>query len=86
MKTSIINANMVGNKSETRNKNNLFKSLAICLWVLFFGCCTLLIFIYNGYQNFNNGLFRINGFTALIWCLITFVGALISTYSKTYLK
>jgi NAD(P)H-quinone oxidoreductase subunit 5 len=38
------------------------------------------------FQNGTMECFEINGFTVLIWTLVTFFGAIISSYGKNYLK
>ncbi len=57
------------------------------LWLLFFCSIGLLIYhqVNNAQWNFNN-IFRINGFTLLIWITVTFFSAVVSSFSNSYLK
>ncbi|HKL35088.1 MAG TPA: proton-conducting transporter membrane subunit [Salegentibacter sp.] len=57
------------------------------LWLLLLFTIGLLIqYSINTPQwNWNN-IFRINGFTLLIWMTVTFFSAIVSSYSKNYLK
>ena len=57
------------------------------LWLLFFYSVGLLIYhqVKNVEWNFKE-IFIINGFTLLIWVTVTFFSAIVSSYSKSYLK
>ena len=82
---------------ETLSKQNLnygdhktpiiSKIFSPVLWILFFSSIGLLIyyFIENPTWNLEN-IFRINGFTILIWITVTFFSAIVSNYSQSYLK
>jgi NAD(P)H-quinone oxidoreductase subunit 5 len=56
------------------------------LWLLFFGAVALLFYqqVENTQWNFND-IFKVNGFTLLIWITVTFFSAIVSSYSKSYL-
>lgn len=57
------------------------------LWILLF--CSIGLLTYNQITtpDWNwNDIFRINGFTLLIWITVIFFSAIVSTYSKNYLK
>jgi NAD(P)H-quinone oxidoreductase subunit 5 len=56
------------------------------LWLLFLGNLTYLIYNFPTIPEIYFGdVLRINGFTVLIWTLVTFFSAIIS-YGKNYLK
>jgi NAD(P)H-quinone oxidoreductase subunit 5 len=72
-----------------QNKNNQFINIIIScfLGVLFIGNLGYLIYYYPNIPEWQYGnLLKINGFTVLIWTMVTFFSALISNYSKNYLK
>ena len=56
------------------------------LWILF--ACNLLYLILNYAELpvWTNEIFRINGFTVLIWLTVSFFSAVVSSYSGNYLK
>ena len=57
------------------------------LWILLFCSIGLLIYYQITTPDWNwNDIFRINGFTLLIWITVIFFSAIVSTYSKNYLK
>jgi NAD(P)H-quinone oxidoreductase subunit 5 len=57
------------------------------LSLLFIGNVAYLIYYYPNIPEWQSGtILKINGFTVLIWTLVTFFSALISNYSKNYLK
>lgn len=57
------------------------------LWLLFLGNTGLLFyFLATDPQWSSDGIFRINGFTILIWLTVTFFSAIISSYAKNYLR
>ena len=57
------------------------------LWIFFVFCLGFLVYyqIEKPILNWEN-IFRINGFTLLIWSTVLFFSALLSSYSKNYLK
>lgn len=65
----------------------LSKIASYLLWSLFFCSVALLTYyvVKNPQWNFNE-IFRINGFTLLIWVTVTFFSAIVSSYSQNYLK
>lgn len=78
------------NQSNQREEHKIPLIAALAtplLWLLFFCSVGLLIFhqVNNTQWNFNDS-FRINGFTLLIWITVTFFSAVVSSYSKNYLK
>jgi NAD(P)H-quinone oxidoreductase subunit 5 len=61
--------------------------LSYFLGVLFLGNLAFLIYNYPNVPQWEYGnILKINGFTLLIWTVVTFFSALISIYSKNYLK
>ena len=56
-------------------------------WLLFIGMLSYLLINYPNIPEWHYGnILRINGFTLLIWTVVTFFSALISSYGKNYLK
>ncbi|GGF69495.1 proton-conducting transporter transmembrane domain-containing protein [Wenyingzhuangia marina] len=56
-------------------------------WLLFIGMLSYLLINYPNIPEWHYGnVLRINGFTLLIWTVVTFFSALISSYGKNYLK
>ncbi len=69
------------------NSNNYFeKCITTMLWLLFIGNLSFLIFGINPLDAIATDVFRINGFTFLIWAVVTFFGAIVSGYSLKYLQ
>ncbi|MBS3738837.1 proton-conducting transporter transmembrane domain-containing protein [Mesohalobacter halotolerans] len=78
-----INTNPIEN-SQTPFISKIASSL---LWTLFLLSSAALIFyqLENPSWSYKN-IFRINGFTLLIWTTVLFFNAILSSYSKNYLK
>lgn len=75
------------NDLEEHSSSNLSQTLSVVLWVSFvLNILTLSFFYPNIPEVFIGKLFKINGFSILIWSTVTFFSALISTYSTNYLK
>ncbi len=56
------------------------------LWLLFFSNLVYLVFNFTDMPEWTMGsLFRINGFTILIWTMVTFFSAIVSSYASGYL-
>ena len=68
------------------SSNQLQKSITMLLWLLFVGNLTFLVFDINPLETVAVDLFRFNGFTFLIWAVVTFFGAIVSGYSLKYLQ
>jgi NAD(P)H-quinone oxidoreductase subunit 5 len=63
------------------------KTTNYLLWLLFIGNLTYLIYNFPNVPEWYYGnVLKINGFTVLIWTLVTFFSAIISSYGKNYLK
>ncbi|QJP35486.1 pesticidal protein Cry28Aa [Nonlabens sp. Ci31] len=72
---------------EENSSPTLSRTLSVLLWVSFVLNILTLSFFYPNIPEVAIGdLFKINGFTILIWSTVTFFSALISTYSTNYLK
>lgn len=85
-----LNNEITQNNSNTNKEHQipmLSKLASPLLWLMFFCSVGLLIFhqVKNTQWNFKN-IFSINGFTLLIWITVTFFSAIVSSYSKNYLK
>lgn len=73
--------------SESSTAKVASKIITSFLWFLFAANVAYLFSFFPtipelGYEN----IFRVNGFTILIWTTVTFFGALVSTYASNYLK
>ncbi|MDP5230928.1 MAG: pesticidal protein Cry28Aa [Cellulophaga sp.] len=63
------------------------KVISPLLWIFNVGTILLLIYFLINTPQWNwNNIFRINGFTLLIWVTVTFFSAIVSSYAKDYLK
>ena len=63
------------------------KLITYVLWFLFLGSLGYLVFNAPNIPSWEYGnILKINGFTILIWTVVTFFSALIANYGKTYLK
>lgn len=64
----------------------LNKTISYLLWLFFLGNLAYLIYNFPNIPESSFGnILKINGFTMLIWTLVTFFSAVISTYGKNYL-
>lgn len=83
----MVSNKIKSNTSKAQKIPLLTKLASPLLWLLFFCSAGLLIDhqVNNSEWNFND-TFRINGFTLLIWITVTFLSAVVSSYSKNYLK
>ena len=91
--TNLKNANItkLPNKSHHKSKTSDIPNIALMvgsiLWLLFSCSLGLLIYYQINTSQFNFGeLIRINGFTLLIWVMVTFFSAIVGTYSNHYLR
>ena len=72
---------------KTSSNPVISKIAAPLLWILFITSMGALIYYQIETPQWNwIDAFRINGFTLLIWVTVTFFSAIVSTYSKNYLK
>lgn len=71
---------------ELTSSKLLSNSIRILLWTFFMLNIFSLIYFYPAIPEWTIGnLFKINGFTILIWATVTFFSALISSFSANYL-
>lgn len=75
-------------KLASNNNTTIISRLVIVLlWLLFAGNFAYLILNFNTIPEWYLGsVFKINGFTILIWTTVTFFSAIVSTYAGKYLK
>lgn len=74
-------------KLEHIKDDPISRIITYIFWLLFIGNSFYLLINYPNIPEWTYlDLFRINGFTVLIWTLVTFFGALLGTYGKNYLK
>ncbi len=82
--------NFENNSTERSNKSGYLsfpKIVTLALWSLFIGNLVYLMFHFSNIQEWNwKGIFRINGFTMVIWTTVTFFSAIVSSYASNYLK
>lgn len=63
------------------------KSITVLLWLLLAGNLGVIVYYFPNIPEWRyENLFRLNGFTFLIWTTVTFFGALVSSYASNYLK
>lgn len=78
------------NPNISTNKNTTFSlstAVSFILWALFISNFLYLLITPVNDLSFEIGdLFRFNGFTFLIWTVVTFFSAIISTYTSNYIK
>ena len=74
--------------NSTKNERfTIINLLPFFLWSLFLVNLGYLLLFFTTMQEWTfENLFRINGFTLLIWTTVTFFSAVVSSYSKTYLS
>jgi NAD(P)H-quinone oxidoreductase subunit 5 len=66
---------------------DFFNRLTTIVFLILFICnISFLLFNFNHQQWHFGGVFRINGFTLLIWTVVSFFSAVVSNFSTTYLK
>lgn len=84
----VISTNQTSSmKTKPNDIPTISKVAESLLWMILLSSVGMLIYyLYNRPQwNFDD-IFRINGFTLLIWITVTFFSAVVSSYSKNYLK
>ncbi|MBR9844646.1 MAG: pesticidal protein Cry28Aa [Algicola sp.] len=81
---SYQNSSMAYNAEQKSTVSNL---LIISLWLFFASNLIYLVLNLNSIPEWQfEGVFRINGFTILIWTTVSFFSAIISSYANNYLK
>lgn len=85
---STIESNGISlSKSKAHQIPLLSRIASPLMWLLFAGSVGLLSYYLLKTPDWSlNDFFRINGFTLIIWVTVTFFSAVISSYSKDYLK
>ncbi|AFL82282.1 NADH:ubiquinone oxidoreductase subunit 5 (chain L)/multisubunit Na+/H+ antiporter, MnhA subunit [Aequorivita sublithincola DSM 14238] len=74
-------------KQKSFHLSKIYTIVPIFLWVLFFtNLFTILYYLPNTILWQWNDIFKINGFTILIWTTVTFFSAIVSTYARNYLN
>lgn len=62
------------------------KTINYLIWILFLGNLSYLLYTFpNVPELYFKNILKINGFTILIWTIVTFFSAVISSYGKNYL-
>lgn len=83
---SNINATQITQSSDLQNLV-ISKFVTAILWLLFAGNLVYLMMNFMNIPEWNfRNIFRINGFTILIWTTVTFFSAIVSSYAGNYLK
>lgn len=74
--------------SRTAKRTSVFsKSITSLIWILFLGNLIYLIANFSSLETWTfRNIFRINGFTLVIWTTVTFFSSIVSTYASNYLK
>lgn len=86
------NLNLSASRNSTSEVNETKKPIVSrlvtsLLWFLFLGNAVFLILNFFHMPQWNwKSIFRINGFTILIWTTVTFFSAIVSSYAGNYLK
>lgn len=72
------------------NKNSAFslsRITSLIFWLLFLGNLSYLVYSFPHIHEWRyENLFRLNGFTLVIWTTVTFFSAILSSYASNYLK
>lgn len=64
----------------------VYKLISFILWIMFFGNVAIIAFNFPNFPEWYLGnVFKLNGFTLLIWATVTFFSAVVSSYSENYL-
>ncbi|WP_034060678.1 proton-conducting transporter transmembrane domain-containing protein [Lacinutrix jangbogonensis] len=76
------------NHLENLNKKSLLSQILIPLtWLMFLGSAVLLVFYFSNFPSWSvGGLFQINGFSIVIWTVVTFFSAIVQMYATDYMK
>jgi len=86
--TTIQKTTLMAIDQKGMHRNSVISAVVTSfLWLLFIINSSYLILNFNHMPNwFMGDLFRINGFTLLIWTTVTFFSAVVSSYSSKYLQ
>ena len=70
-----------------RHQEKIYILVPTILWIFFLSdVLALLFFLPNTPNGTYNNIFKLNGFSLLIWATVLFFSAIVSTYSANYLK
>jgi NAD(P)H-quinone oxidoreductase subunit 5 len=73
---------------ENLNKKSLLSQILIPLtWLMFLGNAALIVYYSSDFPSWTFGeLFQINGFSIVIWTVVTFFSAIVQMYATNYMK
>lgn len=76
------------NHLENLNKNSpLSQFLIPFTWILFIGSLAVMGYYFSDFPSWSIGdLFQINGFSIVIWTVVTFFSAIVQMYATNYMK
>ncbi len=76
------------NHLENLNKNSLLSKILIPFtWLLFGANTALIVYYFSEFPSWSFGdLFQINGFSIVIWTVVSFFSAIVQMYSTNYMK
>lgn len=76
------------NHLENLNKNSpLSQFLIPFTWLMFLGSVAVMVYYFSDFPSWNIGdLFQINGFSIVIWTVVTFFSAIVQMYATNYMK
>ena len=70
-----------------RHQEKIYILVPTILWIFFLADVLALLFFLPNTPNWTyNNIFKLNGFSLLIWATVLFFSAIVSTYSANYLK
>jgi NAD(P)H-quinone oxidoreductase subunit 5 len=72
---------------ELHTKKLLSRILIPLTWLMFFTNVALIIYYYSDFPSWNFGeIFQINGFSIVIWTVVTFFSSVVQMYASNYMK
>lgn len=76
------------NHLESLNKTSVLSKILIPVtWFIFLGNTVLLVYYFSGFPVWNFGdYFQINGFSILIWTVVSFFSGIVQMYASNYMK
>ncbi|WP_439152535.1 proton-conducting transporter transmembrane domain-containing protein [Winogradskyella sp.] len=82
-----LNPRVLKNSNQYQSTFGFAKVASTILWLLFFANLAFIVFNSTEALKFEyRNVIRTNGFTFLIWTVVTFFSAIISTYATNYVK
>lgn len=78
----------ITNQLQALNKTSaLSKFLIAFTWIIFLGNASLLVYYFSDFPSWEMGsIFKINGFSIVIWAVVSFFSGIIQTYAANYMK